>query len=90
MNDQCGDKRADGQDGARPAINTPSRSAERMREHRKRSRKGIRYVSIQLHRTEIDALVQKGYLPDKDRSDLKSLRCAVEACVNDRLFESDV
>jgi hypothetical protein len=89
MKDEFGDKRADGQDGARPAINTPSRSAERMRQHRKRSRMGIRYVNIQLHSTEIDALVQKGYLPEKDRSDLNSLKCAVEAFVNDRLFESD-
>jgi hypothetical protein len=87
MNDECGEKRADGQDEARPAINTPSRSAERMREHRRRSRKGIRYVNIQLHRMEIDALVQKGYLPDKDRGDLKTLQCAVEAFVNDRLFD---
>jgi hypothetical protein len=86
MNDERGVERADGQDEARPAINSPSRSAERMREHRQRSRKGIRYVNIQLHITEIAVLVQKGYLPDADRSDLKALRSAVETFINDHLF----
>ena len=90
MNDECGEERADGQGReARAAPNTLSRSAERMREYRQRSRKGIRYVNIQLHRTEIDALVRKGYIPDKDRGDPKALQCAVEALVNDKLFDGE-
>jgi hypothetical protein len=87
MNDNGSEEHKDGLDqGSRPATNTPLRSAERMREHRKRSRMGIRYVNVQLRRIEIDGLVQKGYLPDTDRSDLKALQCAVETFINDQLF----
>ena len=89
MEDESREERSNGIDqGVRPATDTPSRAAERMREHRKRSRMGIRYVNVQLHRTEIDALVQKGYLPDTDRGDQKALRCAVETFINDQLFDS--
>jgi hypothetical protein len=41
---------------------SPSSTAERMRRHRERRRKGPRYFRIELRVTQIDLLVAKGYL----------------------------
>ena len=67
------------------AVRSPTRAAERMREYRKRHRRGIRCVTIQLYETEIDALVRKRYLADKERSDPDALRWAVGSFISDAL-----
>ena len=41
-----------------------SAEAERMRLYRKRRREGMRYVSIPLHVTEVDALIRIGRLKE--------------------------
>jgi hypothetical protein len=44
-----------------------SSAAARMRRHRKRRRDGLRCLTVQLHETEIEALVHKGLLPFETR-----------------------
>ena len=51
----------------------PSPAALRMRRSRARRRKGLRCLTIELHETEIAALVRKGYLASEEQHD----RCAV-------------
>ena len=62
-----------------------------MRLHRKRRRRGLRHVGIQLHVTEIEALVRKGYLPPDEREDTWALQIAVsellDHVLNDRRDE---
>ena len=43
-------------------------AAERMRRHRERRRKQYRCLTIELHETEIDALIQKGLLRGEMRN----------------------
>jgi hypothetical protein len=40
----------------------PVPAAERMRRYRKRRRNGLRCVRVILHETEIDSLIEKGFL----------------------------
>ena len=47
----------------------PSPAAERMRLHRERRRQGFRCLMIELHVTEIEALVAKGLLNSETRHD---------------------
>ena len=68
-------------------IPAPSRVAERMRQYRKRHGKGIRCVDVQLHPTQINVLVRREYLEDKDRDDPKALQSALSAFVSDAFFE---
>ena len=56
---------------------TPSPAAERMRRYRERRRDGMRCLSVELHDTEIDALVRKGLLKAEARSDHKALADAL-------------
>ena len=67
----------------------PARSqtsvAERMRRYRKRRRRGIRCVRVQIHVTEIDALIRKKYLDQQSRDDLKAVEYAIRTVVLDAL-----
>jgi hypothetical protein len=54
-----------------------SLAAERMRRHRKRRRKGLRCVTIELRETEIDTLVQRGLLQVDARNDARAVRKAL-------------
>jgi hypothetical protein len=59
--------------------------AERMRLYRKRRRRGIRCVRVQIHVTEIDALIRKKYLDQQSRDDLKAVEYAIRTVVLDAL-----
>jgi hypothetical protein len=58
---------------------SPSPAAERMRRHRERRRDGLRCLVIELHETEIDALVHKGLLKTETRNDLGAVIDALYA-----------
>jgi len=64
---------------------TVSSSARRMRVHRKRRHRGMRCVRIQVHVTEIEALIRKGYLDPKSRDDCDAVESAIGAFVDDAL-----
>jgi hypothetical protein len=69
-------------------LRAPSPAAERMRQYRKRHRKGLRCVRIQLDATEIDVLVRKGYLEAKDRDNGKAVQTAAATFVGDSFFDA--
>ena len=48
-------------------MTEPFTAAERMRVHRARRRNGLRSVRILLHETDIDALIEKGFLKKERR-----------------------
>ena len=54
-----------------------SAAAKRMRRHRERRREGLRCVTIELRETEIDVLVQKGFLKTDARNDARCVREAL-------------
>jgi hypothetical protein len=49
----------------------------------------MRCVRIQLHVTEVDVLVRRGYLEEKDRDDLEALQMAIDTFVSDAFFEAE-
>ena len=63
-----------------PALSSAP-AAERMRRYRKRRRRGIRCVRVQIHVTEIDALIRKKYLDQQSRDDLKAVEYAIRTVV---------
>jgi hypothetical protein len=67
-----------------PALSSAP-AAERMRRYRKRRRRGIRCVRVQIHVTEIDALIRKKYLDQQSRDDLKAVEYAIRTVVFDAL-----
>ncbi len=60
-------------------------AAVRMRRYRKRRRRGIRRLHVELHVTDIDTLIRKGYLDHASRDDRDALGFAINAFVNDAL-----
>ena len=56
---------------------SPTPAAERMRRHRERRRDGMRCLWLELHETEIDALVQRGLLKPETRHDLNAIADAL-------------
>jgi hypothetical protein len=56
-------------------------AAERMRRYRKRRRRGMRCLRIQIHVSEIDALIRKKYLDQQSRDDLKAVEYAIRTAV---------
>ena len=54
-----------------------SPSAERMRRHRERRRDGMRCLIVELHDTEISALVRKGLLKPETRHDRNAIADAL-------------
>jgi hypothetical protein len=64
-------------------IRSPSPAAERMRRHRERRRKGLRYFRVELRVTQIDMLVAKGYLGHKERDDAAALQRAIDTFISD-------
>ncbi len=51
--------------------------AHRMRLYRKRRRQALQYVRIELHVSEIDALVRLGFLKEQERRDAAALQAAI-------------
>jgi hypothetical protein len=52
-------------------------AAERMRRHRQRRRDKFRCLTVELHETEIDLLVYKGFLPEEMRNDVTAIQNAL-------------
>jgi hypothetical protein len=50
-------------------VRDPSAAAERMRLHRQRRRQGLRCLMVELRKTEIDVLIEKGLLDGEMRND---------------------
>jgi hypothetical protein len=73
--------------GAPLPLHSPA--AERMRQYRKRQRKGLRCVRIQLDATEIDVLVRRRYLEARDRDNAKAVQTAAAAFVSDSFFDAE-
>ncbi len=55
----------------------PTPAAERMRRHRERRRDGMRCLIVELHQTEIDALVRRGLLKEETRNDQNAIADAL-------------
>ena len=51
----------------------PILAAERMRRHRQRRRDGLRSLTIELHESEVDVLVQRGLLKAEMRNDTSAI-----------------
>jgi hypothetical protein len=56
-------------------------AAERMRAHRTRRRNGLRCVRILLHETEIDALIEKGFLKQERRHHPDAVQDAIDGFI---------
>ena len=54
-----------------------SKAAERMRRYRKRRRNGLRCNCLDVHETEIDALIRRGLLSNEHRERAKAIELAV-------------
>ena len=63
----------------------PTPGALRMRRCRTRRQKGMRVVALEIHDSEIEMLVRKGYLAAEHRDDLGAIIRAFYA-VFDRIF----
>jgi hypothetical protein len=59
------------------APDVRSAAAERMRQHRERRRQGLRCLMIELHVTEIEALVAMGLLEAELRDDSEAVSVAL-------------
>jgi hypothetical protein len=59
--------------------------AERMRDHRRRRRNGLRCMRVLLHETEIDLLIERGFLTPEHRHDRNAVEGALDAFVHDAL-----
>jgi len=71
---------------ATPPTERPcSAAAERMRLHRERRRNGMRCLTIELHETEIDALIREGLLKSETRNDPSAVNDALYAFLDDQL-----
>jgi hypothetical protein len=58
---------------------SPTPAAERMRRHRERRRDGLRCLWVELHETELDALVRNGLLESGPRDDPNAIADALYA-----------
>ena len=63
-------------------VEVRSAAAERMRQHRERRRQGLRCLMIELHVTEIEALVRMGLLNPELRDDLEAVSVALYEHLN--------
>jgi hypothetical protein len=58
-------------------LPSPSRAAERMRLHRERRRRGLRCVTIEVRRSEVDRLIERRLLAPEEQGDGRALRRAI-------------
>jgi hypothetical protein len=68
-----------------PSPPTRSPGAERMARHRRRRRNGMRCITIELRKTEIDQLIRHKLLARDSRDDLGALRKALYDFLDDSL-----
>jgi hypothetical protein len=66
-----------------------SHGAARMRTYRRRRRKGMRCVQIQIGPADIDRLIERGYLGPTEREDFEAIEAATSAFLSDALFAWD-
>jgi len=64
-----------------PPTRSSSAGAQRMRQYRKRRRRGLRSVRILLDETDIDALIRMKLLKEHQRQDAEALQTAVTGLV---------
>jgi hypothetical protein len=64
-----------------------SAAAERMRRHRERRRRGVRFLTIELRATEIDALIWWGVLKADARNDAHAVREALHVWLERMLLD---
>jgi hypothetical protein len=67
----------------------PVSAAERMRLYRRRRRNGTRCVSVFLHETEIDVLIQEGFLKPERRHNHNAVEDAIGSFICGALGPSD-
>jgi hypothetical protein len=63
-----------------PIVTMPTKrsaAARRMRLHRERRSLGLRCLTIELHETEIDALIREGLLTSETRNDQNAVCSAL-------------
>jgi hypothetical protein len=65
----------------RTRAKTPVTAAERMRRFRTRRRNGLCSVRVLLHVTEIDALVEKGFLKPERQHDHHAVESAINSFI---------
>ena len=58
-------------------LPSSSNAAARMRRYRKRRRNGLRCVCLDLHETEVDALIERGLLQKQHRERVKAIELAL-------------
>ena len=68
-----------------PAAPPVSNSAVRMRRCRARRREGLRLVQVQLRETEVDALIESGWLEERGRNNSNAVIDALHRLF-DRVF----
>jgi hypothetical protein len=73
-------------DAAGVPIRSPSPTAERMRRHRERRRKGLRYFRVELRVTQIEMLIAKGYLDHKEHEYPGALQRAIDVFISDAFW----
>jgi hypothetical protein len=64
-------------------------AAERMRAYRRRRRRGLRCVEVQVGRAELDGLIAKGYLSSDKRNELHEIQLAIGDFLFDYLKACD-
>ena len=65
-----------------------SPSAKRMREYRRRRRRGMRCVTVQVSEADIEALVAKGYLAPSGRAEANAIQEAADMFISDALGDA--
>ncbi len=75
-------------DAIEAPLRLPSPAAQRMREHRKRLREGMRLIPIALHVTQIEGLIRKGLLRREDEGDLEALAWAVDVAIEKAIADT--
>jgi hypothetical protein len=60
-------------------------AADRMRRHRERRRDGFRCLTIEVHETEIEFLIQKGLLQSVARNNLDAVRQALYSYLDETM-----
>lgn len=65
-----------------PSDNAKS-AAARMRAYRRRRRRGLRCVEVQVGRVELHGLIAKGYLSPDKQNDLQAIQLAIDDLIFD-------
>jgi len=72
-------------DSGEPQSQHLSSGAARMARHRRRRKKGLRCVTIELREVELDVLIRRGRLALNSRRDIQAIRKALHEFLDDAL-----